>query len=338
MGNVWTKNNFNISRFTKIMKKIIITGGCGFIGSHIVEYFFHKYKESKIIVLDKITYAANINNLINIKKSKRLKIIKKDILDLNILKLITKKADLVIHAAAESHVDNSFQLNDDFVLTNVLGTKNVMQACKENKVKKIIHVSTDEIYGEIFKGSFNEKNRFNPSNPYSSSKAAAEMIVNGYIHSYNLPVIIVRANNIFGTRQHPEKLISGCCWSFIKNRKFTIHGKGIQKRTFLYVGDFCKALDVLIKKGKLYEAYNVGSTFEYKNIEIIKLIAKINNKNLKKNIQYVKDRPFNDFRYSVNYSKLKKLGWKPKIKVEDKLLEINEWYINNIKRFKKRFE
>ena len=196
LGNLWTKSNFNISRFNKLMKKIIITGGCGFIGSHIVEHFFYKYKKSNIVVLDKITYAANINNLINIKKSKRLKIIKKDILDLKILKKITKKADLVIHAAAESHVDNSFQLNDDFILTNVLGTKNVMQACKENKVKKILHISTDEIYGEIFRGSFNETDKFNPSNPYSSSKAAAEMIVNGYIHSYKLPVIIVRANNI----------------------------------------------------------------------------------------------------------------------------------------------
>ena len=320
------------------MKKIIITGGCGFIGSHIAEYFHNKYRKSQIIVLDKITYAANVNNLIEIKKSKRLKILKKDILDFETLKHLTKNADLVIHAAAESHVDNSFQLNDDFVLTNVLGTKNVMQACKENKVRKILHISTDEIYGEIFRGSFNENDRFNPSNPYSSSKAAAEMIVNGYIHSYNLPVIIVRANNIFGTRQHPEKLISGCCWSFIKNKKFTIHGKGIQKRTFLYVGDFCEALNVLCKKGKLFEAYNVGSTFEYKNIEIVKLIAKINNKDFKNNIMHVKDRPFNDFRYSVNYSKLKKLGWKPRIKVEDKLLEINKWYINNIKRFKKRFE
>ncbi len=320
------------------MKKIIITGGCGFIGSHIAEYFYNKYQKANIIILDKITYAANINNLAKIKKSKRLKIFKQDILKFKILKQITKHADLVIHAAAESHVDNSFQLNDEFVLTNVLGTKNVMQACKENRVKKILHISTDEIYGEIFKGSFNENDRFNPSNPYSSSKAAAEMIVNGYIHSYDLPVIIVRANNIFGTRQHPEKLISGCCWSFIKNKKFTIHGKGIQKRTFLYVGDLCEALEVLVKKGKFHEAYNIGSSFEYRNIDIVKIIANQNNKDFKKNTKFVKDRPFNDFRYSINYNKIKKLGWKPSTKVEDKIGEINNWYKSNIKRFKKRFE
>ena len=320
------------------MKKIVITGGCGFIGSHITEYFFKKYKNSKIIVLDKITYAASLKNLINIRKEKRVKIYKDDILNFKRLKKIISNADLVIHAAAESHVDNSFQLNDDFVMTNVLGTKNVMQVCKENKVKKILHISTDEIYGEIFSGSFNENNRFNPSNPYSSSKAAAEMIVNGYIHSYKLPVIIVRANNIFGTRQHPEKLISGCCWSFIKNHKFTIHGKGHQKRTFLYVKDLCRALEILVRAGKLYNAYNIGSPFEYRNIDIVKIIANQNNKDLKKNIKFVKDRPFNDFRYSINYNKIKKLGWKPIVKVEDKIEEINNWYKENIQRFKKRFE
>ena len=320
------------------MKKIVITGGCGFIGSHIVEYFFEKYKTSQIYVLDKITYAANIKNLSKIKKNKRLKIFRKNILDFKFLKKITANSDLVIHAAAESHVDNSYRLNDDFVMTNVLGTKNVMQACKENRVKKILHISTDEIYGEIFRGSFKENDRFNPSNPYSSSKAAAEMIVNGYIHSYRLPVIIVRANNIFGIRQHPEKLISGCCWSFIKNKKFTIHGKGVQKRTFLYVKDLCSALNILVKKGKLFNSYNIGSPFEYKNIEIVKIIAKENLKNLRNNTIFIKDRPFNDFRYSVNYTKIMKLGWRPKIKVEDKITEINNWYKENISRFKKRFE
>tara|TARA_Y100000590_G_C15524022_1_gene940492 strand:+ start:81 stop:1043 length:963 start_codon:yes stop_codon:yes gene_type:complete len=319
------------------MKKIVITGGCGFIGSHIVDHFFNKYKKSKIIVLDKITYAASIDNLASIKNKKRLFIFKKDILNFNFIKKVTKNTDLLIHAAAESHVDNSYRLNDDFIKTNVLGTKNVMQACKENKIKKILHISTDEIYGEIFKGSFSEKDKFNPSNPYSSSKAAAEMIVNGYIHSYKLPVIIIRANNIFGSRQHPEKLISGCCWSFLKNKKFTIHGNGVQKRTFLYVKDFCYALEIISKKGKIFEAYNIGSPFEYKNIDIVKIIAKQNNKNFNKSTKFIKDRPFNDFRYSIDCRKIKKLGWEPKTKVEDKIFEINNWYKENINRFKKRF-
>jgi UDP-glucose 4,6-dehydratase len=319
------------------MKKILITGGCGFIGSHITDYFVKKYKNAKVIVYDKITYAAHINNLKSLKKNKRLQIVKDDILNFKSLLNHSKKTDLIIHLAAESHVDNSFELNDEFVKTNVLGTKHVMQAAKLNNVKKVIHVSTDEIYGEIFKGSFSELSHFNPSNPYSSSKAAAEMIVNGYIHSYNLPVIIVRANNIFGTRQHPEKLVSGCCWSFLKNKKFTIHGNGKQKRSFLYVGDFCSAVNQIVKKGKLFEAYNIGSNFEYRNIDVVKLIAEVNNKNFKKNIIYVKDRPFNDYRYSINYNKIKKLNWKPKIKLEDKIFEINSWYKDNISRYKKRY-
>ena len=318
------------------MHKIFITGGCGFIGSHLTEYIFNKYKNSKIYVYDKITYAANIKNLENIIKSKRLKIIKKDLIDLKALKKFSINTDILIHAAAESHVDNSFNLTNDFIKTNVIGTKNVLDACKYNKIKKIIHISTDEIYGEIRKSSFSEKSRFNPSNPYSSSKAAAEMIINGYIHSYKLPIIIVRANNIFGTRQHPEKLIPGCCWSLIKRKKFTLHGNGQQKRSFLYVEDFCEGVYKILTKGKIGEIYNIGSKFEYKNIDVLKIVAKENKVNFKNYLKYVKDRPFNDYRYSLNFNKVKKIGWRPKTKIEDKIKEINLWYKDNISRFQKR--
>ena len=318
------------------MHKIFITGGCGFIGSHLTEYIFNKYKNSKIYVYDKITYAANIKNLENIIKSKRLKIIKKDLIDLKSLKKFSINTDILIHAAAESHVDNSFNLTNDFIKTNVIGTKNVLDACKYNKIKKIIHISTDEIYGEIRKSSFSEKSRFNPSNPYSSSKAAAEMIINGYIHSYKLPIIIVRANNIFGTRQHPEKLIPGCCWSLIKRKKFTLHGNGQQKRSFLYVEDFCEGVYKILTKGKIGEIYNIGSKFEYKNIDVLKIVAKENKVNFKNYLKHVKDRPFNDYRYSLNFNKVKKIGWRPKTKIEDKIKEINLWYKDNISRFQKR--
>ncbi len=318
------------------MHKIFITGGCGFIGSHLTEYFFKKYKKSIIVVYDKITYAASLKNLEDIKKSKRLKIITKDLSNYKALKKYSMNTDLFIHAAAESHVDNSFNLTDAFIKTNVLGTKNVLDACKENKVKKIIHISTDEIYGEIYKSSFDENSRFNPSNPYSSSKAAAEMIINGYIHSYKLPVIIIRANNIFGTRQHPEKLLPGSCWSLIKRKKFTIHGNGNQKRSFLYVKDLCEGVLKVVVKGKINNIYNIGSNFEYKNIDVFKLVAKENNLKFDKFLKYVKDRPFNDYRYSLNFNKIMKLGWKPKTRIEDKISEINNWYKKNILRFKKR--
>ena len=318
------------------MNKIFITGGCGFIGSHLSEHLFNRYKNSKIIIYDKISYAANIKYIEKILKSKRVSLIKKNILNFEELKNATKGVDLLVHAAAESHVDQSYKLKDDFIKTNVLGTKNILEVSKINNIKKIIHISTDEVYGETYKSSFKESSKFNPSNPYSSSKAAAEMIINGYIHSFQLPLVIIRANNIFGSRQHPEKLIPGCCWSFINKRRFPIHGSGLQKRSFLYVKDFCRGVETVIKKGKKYQIYNIGSTYEYKNISVIKIIAKLNNINFKKYTNFVKDRPFNDFRYSINFDKIKKLGWHPKFKLEDKIVEINNWYKENQSLFKKR--
>tara|TARA_B100000886_G_C20424068_1_gene493037 strand:- start:1646 stop:2602 length:957 start_codon:yes stop_codon:yes gene_type:complete len=318
------------------MNKILITGGCGFIGSHLSEYLFKKYKNSKIIIFDKVSYAANVKYINGISKNKRVLFIKKDILNFKELKKATKGVDLIIHAAAESHVDQSYKLKDNFIKINVLGTKNILEVSKINKIKKIIHISTDEVYGETYNLSFKETSRFNPTNPYSSSKAAAEMIINGYIQSFNLPVIIIRANNIFGTRQHPEKLISGCCWSFIKKKKFPIHGSGLQKRSFLYVEDFCRGIGVIINKGKNREIYNIGSPYEYENKKVVKLIAKLNNINFDKYTYFTKDRPFNDFRYSINFNKIKKLGWRPKFKLEEKIIKINSWYKENQNLFKKR--
>lgn len=312
------------------MNKILITGGCGFIGSHLSEYIFKKFKKSQIIVYDKITYAANTKYIDKIKNSNRVKIFKADINNLKKLVLASRKVDLLIHVAAESHVDKSFKLSKKFIMTNVLGTANVLEACRLNRIKKIIHVSTDEVYGEIFKGSFTENDKFNPSNPYSSSKAAAEMIVNGYKHSYKLPVIIIRANNIYGPRQYPEKLISGCCLSLIKKRKFYLHGNGEQKRTFLYVKDFCDAMyKIITNKKKLKSIYNIGSYDELKNIDVVRLICKFLKKDFKKNIIFTKDRPFNDFRYSVNFSRLRSLSWKPKSRFKEKIPELIKWYKKN---------
>jgi dTDP-glucose 4,6-dehydratase len=318
---------------TKSIKKILITGGCGFIGSHLSEYLFYKYKKAEIIIYDKITYAASISNLNKIIKNKRVLLIKKDICNLKDLIKYSKNVDLLLHLAAESHVDNSFHLSEKFISTNVLGTKNVMEASLINKVKKVIHISTDEVYGEISKGSFKENNKMNPSNPYSSSKAAAEMIVSGYIHSYSLPVIILRPNNIYGSRQHPEKLISGCCWCFAKNKKFSLHGNGFQKRTYLHVKDFCRGIDILINKGKIYNTYNIGTRQEYTNKNIVSMIAKKMQRNFNRSVLYVKDRLFNDARYSVNYSKIKKLGWKPLLNIESSLTEIISWNMRNHKLF-----
>jgi UDP-glucose 4,6-dehydratase len=317
------------------MNKILITGGCGFIGSHLAEYIFNKFKKSKIIIYDKITYAARKEYIKNISSSYRVKLIKADIINFQKLLKESKNVDLIIHAAAESHVDNSYKLSNKFITTNVIGTSNILEVSRINKIKRIIHVSTDEVYGEIFKGSFTEEDKFNPSNPYSSSKAAAEMIVNGYRHSYKLPITIVRANNIFGTRQYPEKLIPGCCLALIKKKKFYLHGSGNQKRTFLHVKDFCKAIEVIIKNKKtINKIYNIGSKEELSNKNVVRLICKEFNINFKKHILYKKDRPFNDFRYSVNFSKIKKLKWYPKNNLKSEIKEIINWYKINQKYFR----
>ena len=317
----------------KKINKILITGGCGFIGSHISEYFFYKYKRAKIVIYDKMTYAAHRSNLKEIIHSNRVILIKKDICDLKNLDKYCKNTDLLIHAAAESHVDNSFLMRDDFIKTNVIGTKNIMEASLKNKIKNIIHISTDEVYGQILKGKFKESSPLNPSNPYSSSKAAAEMIVKGYIKSFKLPVKIVRPNNIYGTRQHPEKLIAGCFWCIIKKKKFTLHGQGKQKRTFLHVKDFCNSLDIIITKGKNFESYNVGTNEEYKNIDLIKLICKLTKVNHKDIIKKISDRLFNDARYSVDYNKILQLGWIKKKTVPKNLKEIWNWTQKNYKNF-----
>jgi UDP-glucose 4,6-dehydratase len=317
------------------MNKILVTGGCGFIGSHVVEFLFKKFKNTEFIILDKITYAANTKFLKNISKNKRVKIVIGDINNWKLVSKITKNVDIAIHLAAESHVDRSFHSAKKFISTNVQGTSNIMEACRVNKVKKVIHISTDEVYGEIYKGNFKEGDKLNPTNPYSASKAAAEMIVNGYKNSFKQDINIVRANNIFGTRQYPEKIIPACCYNLIKNKKISIHGLGQQKRTFLHVEDFARAIYAIINNWKSFEIYNIGSNFEYKIIDIVKLIVKKFNKELKDNIIYVEDRLFNDFRYSINLNKIKKLRWKPLVRVEDKIDEIINWYVNNQNLFNK---
>lgn len=318
------------------MKKIVITGGCGFVGSHVAEYLFKKFYGCKFIILDKLTYAGNIKFLKKISQSKRIKIITGDINNKKLVTKITKGADLMIHLAAESHVDRSFLSIKKFMTTNIFGTQNIMHACLLNNVKKIIHISTDEVYGEAINIKFKESDVLSPTNPYSSSKAAAEMIVNSYKKSFNLNAIIVRANNIYGVRQFPEKIIPKCCISLIHGKKITVHGNGKQLRTFLHIEDFTNAIFKIILNWKKNEIYNIGSTDEHKIIDIVKHIIKKFKKNNHSSIKYVNDRPFNDFRYSINYNKISKLGWRPKRKFNENIDEIIKWYVKNHHIFKKR--
>ncbi len=314
--------------------KIFITGGAGFIGSHICEELYKKIPNSKLVILDKITYAANLKFISHlIKDKKRVKFIKADIIDNTKYKKKIKNFDIAINVAAESHVDRSFKNSILFTKTNTLGAHIFFQTCLEKKVKKIVHVSTDEVYGEKLLGSFDEKSHLNPTNPYSASKAAAEIIINSYNYHFKSNILIVRGNNIYGKRQFPEKLIPSCITKLIKNKPIEIHGSGNHVRCYLSAVDFANAIYLLLKK-KRTGIFNIGNNKYFKNIEIAKIICKKFKKDEKKFIHFVKDRPFNDRRYSVNINKIKKIGWRPRNSLINDLDEIIKWYQDNINLFK----
>ena len=315
------------------MRRIFITGGAGFIGSHISEEIFHTFKKSKIIIFDKLTYAGNKHYIKNIINSPRVSFVKGDINNYYSYTKLLKKVDLAINIAAESHVDNSFTNPISFSLTNTVGAHTFLLNCINNKVKKIVHISSDEVYGEKLIGRCDETQKIEPTNPYSASKAAAEVIINSHKYSYKKEIITVRGNNIYGIRQYPEKLIPRCIISLLKNEKIPLHGKGNNIRHYLSVSDFAKAVCLLIKK-KNKGIYNVGSYDSFSNIHIAKSICKILNKDPKKFIKFVKDRPYNDRRYSISTNKIRKLGWRPKNTLMVDLFYIIEWYKNNIQLFK----
>ena len=315
------------------MRRIFITGGAGFIGSHISEEIFHTFKKSKIIIFDKLTYAGNKHYIKNIINSPRVKFVRGDINNYYSYTKLLKKVDLAINIAAESHVDNSFTNPISFSLTNTVGAHTFLLNCINNKVKKIVHISSDEVYGEKLIGRCDETQKIEPTNPYSASKAAAEVIINSHKYSYKKEIITIRGNNIYGIRQYPEKLIPRCIISLLKNEKIPLHGKGNNIRHYLSARDFAKAVCLLIKK-KNKGIYNVGSYDSFSNIHIAKSICKILNKDPKKFIKFVKDRPYNDKRYSISTNKIRKLGWRPKNTLMVDLLDIIEWYKNNIQLFK----
>ena len=318
-----------------MIKKILITGAAGFIGSHLSEKLHAKFKSAQFILYDKITYAANKIYLKSLLKKKNVKFIRDDILNFKSLENSLKNVDLAINVAAESHVDNSYGNSLIFSKTNTLGTHFFLESCRKRGVKKIIHVSTDEVYGENLNKPFKEFRSLNPTNPYAASKAGGDMMVNAYKKSYKMNIITVRANNIYGTRQYPEKLISKSIYNFICNKKMPIHGRGNNYRFYLSVDDFCWGMIKIIVNGKSGNIYNIASQKKYKVTEVIKMIANYLNKSFKKNIKFVKDRPFNDKIYKINCNKLKKLNWRPKNNLKDDLPKICQWYKNNINLFKK---
>ena len=315
------------------MYKFLVTGGSGFIGSHVCESILKNFRVKKLIIFDKLTYASSLSYIKDLLKLNNVVFIKDDILNLLNYKKKIRNFDFAINLAAESHVDKSFKNSIEFTKTNTLGAHIFMQTAIECNIRRIMHVSTDEVYGESQDKNKIETDGLNPTNPYSASKAAAEILINSYKFFNKKKIIIIRGNNIYGTRQYPEKLIPSCIFNLIKDKKIKIHGNGKNIRCFLSVLDFADGIILLLKKN-INGIFNIGNNKYFRNIDIAKKICKLMKKDPKKYISFIEDRPFNDSKYSINSNKIKKLGWKVKRNLENDLPNIINWYKKNISLFK----
>ncbi|MFQ6082562.1 MAG: dTDP-glucose 4,6-dehydratase [Candidatus Aminicenantia bacterium] len=324
-------------------QRILITGGAGFIGSNLIHYLLREYPRIKIINLDKLTYAGNLDNLKDVENDSRYEFIKDDIRDKQLVEKIYQEIDVVVHLAAETHVDRSILEAGEFVLTDVYGTCVLLEALKKSNVKLFIHVSTDEVYGSITEGSFKETDPLMPSSPYAASKAGADRLAYSYFVTYHLPIIIVRPSNNFGPYQYPEKLIPLFVTNALENQPLPLYGDGTNIRDWLYVEDSCRAIDLIIHKGKLGEVYNISAGNEITNLELTKKILCILDKS-ESLIKFVPDRLGHDQRYSLNCDKLKTLGWKPKFDFDSALEKTvlwykeNEWWWRKIKEKNKNYK
>ncbi len=313
--------------------KILVTGGAGFIGSNFILYWLKNHPQDLVVNLDKLTYAGNLENLKSIQNNPNYQFIQGDICD----PLVTNKAmqgiDAVAHFAAESHVDRSITEPGEFVRTNVLGTQVLLDAALKNNIKRFHHVSTDEVYGSLNledKSTFNERTIYNPRSPYSASKAGSDHLVRAYYHTYNLPITISNCSNNFGPYQFPEKLIPLAITNLLEGQKIPVYGDGLYVRDWLYVEDHCRAIDLILEKGKIGDTYCVGGlTEDINNLEVIKKILKLLGKD-ENSIEYVKDRMGHDRRYALDWSKIKnELGWEPQYGFDEWLTKTVEWYQDN---------
>ena len=324
------------------MEKVIVTGGLGFIGSNLIKILLKK--KYYVINIDKVSYSSNFYNLKEYSNLKNYKFFKVDINnEKKILKIIKKfKPKAIFNLAAETHVDRSIDGPESFIKSNIIGVFKLLQAFRKyiekNKKSLFIHISTDEVYGDVLSGRSKEEDPYKPSSPYAASKASSDHLVYSYIRTFNIPAIITNCSNNYGPRQHPEKLIPKLIYNILNNQNLPIYGKGLNSREWIYVDDHCEALVKILEKGKIGNFYNIGSNINLKNIQISKMILKIakTNFNLGKNvkIKYVKDRPGHDIRYALNSRKLiKSLKWKPQINIFNGLKKTFDWYLNNPKYY-----
>jgi UDP-glucose 4,6-dehydratase len=318
-------------------KNILVTGGAGFIASHVCILLATKYPQYKIVNYDMLDYCASLKNLTSIEGLPNYKFVKGNILSADLVNYVlgTEQIDTILHFAAQSHVDNSFGNSFPFTKTNILGTHILLESAKGHGIARFIHVSTDEVYGE---GALNaaqmvEETTLAPSNPYAASKAAAEFIVKSYALSFKLPVIITRGNNVYGPHQYPEKLVPKLINQIFRGQQLTIHGNGLNTRNYLHVKDVARAFDCILHRGTVSEIYNIGGTNEVANLDVAKKLLSLmghdSTEQQEKMLQFVRDRNFNDLRYTIDSTKLRGLGWTEQVRWEDGLRETIAWYRDN---------
>ena len=310
------------------MKKLLVTGGAGFIGSNFVRYILGKYSEYEIIVLDALTYAGHLENLEDVKDDPRFKFVKGDIRNADDVAKPVEEADIVINFAAESHVDRSIHDPEAFITTDVMGVYQLMEAAKKYGVEKIIQISTDEVYGDVETGFSKETDPVSPNSPYSATKTGGELLARAYYRTYNVPVMITRGSNTYGPYQQPEKLVPLFVSNAIDNKPLPVYGDGMQIRDWLHVLDHCSGVETVMLKGEPGEIYNIGGDNQRPNVEIVNMILEVTGKG-EDLIKHVEDRPGHDRRYALDSTKLLSMGWERNHRFETAMRETIRWYMDN---------